>query len=158
MLLILHNQKKRFALSLHCNGRNSFLFVNATKTYQFKAKDSEIKDYTLRSGNISKGFTVNDMKKSGLKGGVKFFSVDFNPIDTNAILDVHKYLMNIIYETMFRLIKKIFIGLLTSIVSAFNHTKCVLLSSHKCMTQPTLIIYILINTVKNFTTIRLWLT
>ena len=150
--------RKRFVLTVHDNGSNSFLFVNATKTYQFKAKDSEIKDYTLRSGNISKGFTVNDMKKSGLKGGVKFFSVDFNPIDTNAILDVHKYLMNIIYETMFRLIKKIFIGLLTSIVSAFNHTKCVLLSSHKCMTQPTLIIYILINTVKNFTTIRLWLT
>ena len=39
---------------------------------------------------------------------------------------------------MFRLIKKIFIGLLTCIVSASNHTKCVLLSNHKCMIQPTL--------------------
>ena len=29
---------KRFVLSLHCNGSNGFLFVNATKTYQFKAK------------------------------------------------------------------------------------------------------------------------
>ena len=29
---------KRFVLSLHCNGRNSFLFVNATKIYQFKAE------------------------------------------------------------------------------------------------------------------------
>ena len=29
---------KRFALSLHYNGRNSFLFVNATKVYQFKVK------------------------------------------------------------------------------------------------------------------------
>ena len=28
---------KRFALSLHYNGSNSFLFVNATKIYQFKA-------------------------------------------------------------------------------------------------------------------------
>ena len=40
---------------------------------------------------------------------------------------------------MFRLIKKIFIGLLTGIVSASNHTKCVLISSQKCMDQPTLI-------------------
>ena len=34
---------KKFCLSLLYNGSNSFLFVNATKTYQFKAKDSEIK-------------------------------------------------------------------------------------------------------------------
>ena len=32
---------------LHYNGSNSFLFVNAKKVYQFKAKDSEIKDYGL---------------------------------------------------------------------------------------------------------------
>ena len=31
-----------FCLSLHYNGSNSFLFVNATEIYQFKAKDSEI--------------------------------------------------------------------------------------------------------------------
>ena len=40
---------------------------------------------------------------------------------------------------MFELIKKIFIGLLTDIVSASNHRKCSLLSNQKCMTQPTLI-------------------
>ena len=40
---------------------------------------------------------------------------------------------------MFGLIKKMFIGLLTSIVSASNYTKCVLLSNQKCMIQPTLI-------------------
>ena len=31
---------RRFCLSLHWNGSNSFLFVNATNIYQFKAKDS----------------------------------------------------------------------------------------------------------------------
>ena len=31
------------------------------------------------------------MKKAGLKGSVRFFSVDFNPIDTNNISDIHKY-------------------------------------------------------------------
>ena len=40
---------------------------------------------------------------------------------------------------MFWLIKKIFIGLLTGIVSASNHTNCVSLSNQKCMIQPTLI-------------------
>ena len=39
---------------------------------------------------------------------------------------------------MFRVIKKIFIGLLTAAVSASDHTKSVLLSNQKCMTEPTL--------------------
>ena len=30
-------------------------------------------------------FTINNMKKIGLKGAVKCFSFDFNPIDTNDI-------------------------------------------------------------------------
>ena len=66
---------KRFVLSLHYNGSNSFLFVNATKIYQFQAKDSEIKDYALCLGNISNGFTINNVKKkkTGLKGIVKIF-------------------------------------------------------------------------------------
>ena len=33
------------------------------------------------------------MNKSGWKGVIKFFSVDFSPIDTNDVLDIHKYLM-----------------------------------------------------------------
>ena len=83
---------KRFVLSLHYNGINSFLFVNAAKIYQFKAKSSEIKNYALCLGNISKDFTINDLKKTGLREAVNFFSVDFNPIDTNDIWDIHKYL------------------------------------------------------------------
>ena len=37
------------------------------------------------------------------------------------------------------MIKKLFIRLLTGIVSASNHTKYMLLRNQKCMTQPTLI-------------------
>ena len=44
-------------------------------------------------GNVSKDFKFNNMIKIGLKGVVKFFYVDFNPIDNNKILDIHKYLM-----------------------------------------------------------------
>ena len=45
-------------------------------------------------GNISEAFTIDKVEKRGLKGVVKCFSVDFNPIDINNVLDVHKYLMN----------------------------------------------------------------
>ena len=61
--------------------------------YQFKAKGSEIKDYALFVGNILKDFTLNKMKKIRLKGSVNLFLVDFNPMDTNDILDIHSYLM-----------------------------------------------------------------
>ena len=35
-------QKKKCCLSLHYNGANSYLFVNGTEIYKFKAKGSEI--------------------------------------------------------------------------------------------------------------------
>ena len=97
--------RKRFVLSPQYNGSNSFLFVNVTKIYQFKGNDSEIKDYALCLTNISKDFTINNMKKTRWKGIVKFFSFDFL-----LILDMRKYLMKGKYdETMFGLVKKIFI-------------------------------------------------
>ena len=40
---------------------------------------------------------------------------------------------------MFGLTKKIFIGLLSSIINASNHTKFYSFSNQKCMIQPTLI-------------------
>ena len=50
---------KRFVLSLHYDGSNSFLFVNVTNVYQFKARNSKLKDYPLCLDNISKDFTIN---------------------------------------------------------------------------------------------------
>ena len=57
----------KFCLSLHYNGSNSFLFVCATKIYQFKAKDSEIRNCPLCLGNILEVFSANDMKKNTKK-------------------------------------------------------------------------------------------
>ena len=34
--------KRKFRLSLHYSGENSYLFVNGTEIHKFKAKDSEI--------------------------------------------------------------------------------------------------------------------
>ena len=45
---------KKFCLSLHYNGANSYLFVNGKEIHKFKAKDSEIVATPLCLGNISK--------------------------------------------------------------------------------------------------------
>ena len=82
---------KRYVLSLHYSGSNSFLFVNTVKMCRFKEKDSEIKPYLLC--NIPKDFTLDNMKKTGLKGNVWAFSVEYNPVNISDILDIHKCLM-----------------------------------------------------------------
>ena len=64
---------KKCVLSLHYNGSNSFLFVNDTKIYQFKAKNTEIKDYTLCLVNISKDFTINNIENRIKKKGKTSF-------------------------------------------------------------------------------------
>ena len=85
--------KKKFCLSLHYNGANSYLFVNGTETYKSKAKGSEIVATPLCLGNISKDRSVDNMKKTGFNGYVYDFSVDYDATDVDDILDIHKYLM-----------------------------------------------------------------
>ena len=58
---------KKFCLSVHYNGANSYLFVNGAEIYKFKAKDSEIVSTPLSLGNISKDFPVDNMKKHWIK-------------------------------------------------------------------------------------------
>ena len=58
-----------------------------------KAKDSEIVATPLCLGNISKDWTVDDMKKTGLNGYVNDFSVDYHALAVDDILDIHNYLM-----------------------------------------------------------------
>ena len=78
---------------MHYNGDNSYLFVNGKEICKFKAKDSEIVPYPLYLGNISKDFSVDNMKKTGLYGEVYEFSIDYDAIANDKILDIHKYLM-----------------------------------------------------------------
>ena len=63
---------KSFVLSLSYNGNNRFLFVNATKLYQFKAKHYEIKSCPLCLENISKDFTANNLRKQKQKKNIKW--------------------------------------------------------------------------------------
>ena len=84
---------KKFCLSLHYNGVNSYLFVNSTEIIKFKAKDSEIIATPLCLGNISNNCSVDNMKKTGLNGFIYDFSVDYDAIAVDDILDIHRYLM-----------------------------------------------------------------
>ena len=84
---------EKYCLSLHYSGANSYLFVNSTEIYKFKVKDSEIVATPLYLGNISKDWSVDNMKDTGLNGYVYDFSVDYDSIDVDDIKDIHKYLM-----------------------------------------------------------------
>ena len=85
--------KKKFCLSLHYNGANSYLFVNGTEIYKFKAKDSEIVGISLCLGNVSKDWLVDNMKRTGLNGYVYDFSVDYDTADVDDNKDIDKHLM-----------------------------------------------------------------
>ena len=69
------------------------MFVNGTEIYKFKAKDSEIASSLLCLRNISKDWSIDNMKKTGFNGYVYDFSADYDATDVDGIVDIHKYLM-----------------------------------------------------------------
>ena len=91
--LILLQMKQCFGFRLQYNGANSYLFVNGTEIIRFKAKGSEIVANPLCLGNISEDFSKDNMNKTGVIGSVYDFSVDYDDIAVNDILDIHKHLM-----------------------------------------------------------------
>ena len=70
-----------------------FLFVNAVKMYQFKTKDSEIRPCPQCLGNIFQKILHMRTWKKEDKRKCESFSVDYNPIDTSDIFNIHRYLM-----------------------------------------------------------------
>ena len=62
------------------------------KILRFKKEDS--KEATpLCLGNISKNWSIDNLKDTGLNGYVNDFSVDYDAITVDDILYTHKYLM-----------------------------------------------------------------
>ena len=55
-------QQKKFCLSLHYHGVNSYLFVNGAEIYKFKPNNSEINVTQLCFGNVSKDFSAHNTK------------------------------------------------------------------------------------------------
>ena len=111
---------KRSVLSLHYTVRNSLLFINTTEI-----TDTEY--YWFQ-----RILQLIIWKNTGLKEIAEFFSVDFDPIDTNDILDIYRYLIKVKWYKIFFSVKKVYV-ILISIVN----TNWVLLSNQKSMIQPT---------------------
>ena len=66
--------------------------MNGIEIIKFKAKNSEIVPSPLCLGNISKDWSVANMKKTGFTDYVYDFIVDY-VTDIDDIKDIHKYLM-----------------------------------------------------------------
>ena len=69
------------------------MFVNGVEIYKSKAKDSKINAAPLCLGNFSNSFSVDQMIKTELYGYAYDFSVDYDSIDVDDILNIHKYLI-----------------------------------------------------------------
>ena len=87
-------QDKKFVLSLHYNGDDSYLFVNGVQQSKFKTKSSEIHRNPFVLGNISTDCSTTNSTKTGLYGNVYDFAVDYVPINSvGTIYDIHRYFM-----------------------------------------------------------------
>ena len=59
---------KKFVLSLHYNGDDSYLFVNGKQELKFKVKDDQIVKEILCLRNISDDWTAANAQKTGFLG------------------------------------------------------------------------------------------
>ena len=85
---------KKFVLSLHYSGDDSYLFVNGRQELKFKAKHDQITNEKLCLGNLSVQWTTSESEKTGLYGSIYDFVVDYKAINgVKPIYDIHRYLM-----------------------------------------------------------------
>ena len=85
---------KKFILSLHYNGDDSYLFVNGKQELKFKCKTGSLVKEKLCIGNLSDKWTTSESEKTGLHGNIYDFVVDYKPIvGVDPIHDMHRYLM-----------------------------------------------------------------
>ena len=69
------------------------MFAIATKI-QIKANQINSKQKTMHCVQVMlQTITINNMKKTELKGVVRSIFFYFNTIDTSNFIDIHKYLM-----------------------------------------------------------------
>ena len=85
---------KKFVLSLHYNGDNSYLFVNDRQELKFKAKTDQLVKEKLCIGNLSDQWITSESEKTGAYGRIYDFLVDYEQIvGVKTIYDMYRYLM-----------------------------------------------------------------
>ena len=81
-------------LTLHCNGDNSYLFVNPKEIFKFKTWNENVNflaQFCL--GSISIDFNAFESRKVSLKRNTYGFLVDYNSVDKSCKFNIHKYLI-----------------------------------------------------------------
>ena len=85
---------KKFVLSLHYNGDDSYLFVNGKQELKFKGTTEHLVKEKLCIGNLSDQRTASESEKTGLYGNIYDFVVDYKSINgVKPICDMHRYLI-----------------------------------------------------------------
>ena len=85
---------KKFVLSLHYNGDDSYLFVNGKQELKFKCKTENVVKEMLCIGNFRGQWIASESEKTGLYGNIYDFVVDYKSINgVKPIYDMHRYLM-----------------------------------------------------------------
>ena len=86
---------KKFVLSLHYNGDDSYLFVNGKQELKFKAKTESLVKEKFCLGNLSdKWLTASESEKTGLQGNIYDFVVDYEAtVGVGPIYDLRRFLI-----------------------------------------------------------------
>ena len=87
---------KKFVLSLHYNGDDSYLFVNGGEELKFKAQtfNNKMRQNLFCIGNLSSDWSSAESTYTGLYGSIYDFAVDYEPLSgVKKIYDIHRYLM-----------------------------------------------------------------
>ena len=142
MVKVLHKD-----YNIHClqknifnyNEANSYLFVNGKEIDIFKAKGFETRATPSCLGNVSKDWSVDEIKKKlGINGYVYDFSVNYEAIGVANILDIYKFKM--LYK-MLRFVKELFASLtcFSCNLSNGNPLKCASMKDQQCKIRPEII-------------------
>ena len=121
------------------NGPNSYLFVNGIEIFKFNAKDSEIVATSLCLENISNGWSVDNMKKTGLVWyvyGADYNTTAVNDIRGSSVINEKKqqqYDIKICSEC----INKVFVVAMSFF--SWNALKCVSMNSQEFKARSELI-------------------
>ena len=84
---------KKFVLSLHYNGDDSYSFINGKRELKFKAKDDQMVKEILCLGNISDDWTAANAQKTGFWGEIYDLAVEYTSTNIGDIYNIHRYLM-----------------------------------------------------------------
>ena len=106
--------------------------------HKSKVKDSEIVATPLCLRITSKDWSVDNLKKTELNVYVYDFSVDYDAIAVDDILDIHKYLMKENNDIkMVRFITKVFVVAISFF--SCNALECASMNNQKCKIKPEII-------------------